>query len=63
MPAPNRKQRKATEKHIDRLTALFIKTHPGILKQFTKEVIRNLVIDGELTLAFKRLEAKENGIS
>ena len=62
MPAPNRKQRKATEKHIDRLTSIFIKTHPGILKQFTKETIRNLVLDGELTLAFRRLERFEGSI-
>lgn len=56
MPAPNRKQRKATGKYLDRLTALFIHDHPGILKEHTKEVIRDFLLNMELSRAFARLD-------
>ncbi|EEO4819394.1 hypothetical protein G6K72_000829 [Salmonella enterica subsp. enterica serovar Rubislaw] len=54
---PNRKDRLRTEKQINKLTAKYIKSHPGILNQFSKEVIRDVILNGLLTIAFAKLPA------
>lgn len=58
MPKPTSKQIKATVKHIDRLTAVWIHNNPGTLQHFGKERIRDSIINEQLRLAFKRLEAE-----
>lgn len=57
---PNRKDRRATAKFIDRLTAAYIRSNPATLKHFGKEKIRDCLLNEQLRLAFKRLEIKEN---
>ncbi|ENG0769466.1 hypothetical protein ABTS79_003041 [Salmonella enterica subsp. enterica] len=56
---PNRKQRKATAKQIDQLTAAYIKDRPLMLKQYGKEAIRDHILNDLLRRAFVRLEAAE----
>ncbi|EGN4266591.1 hypothetical protein IHZ75_004393 [Salmonella enterica] len=58
MPA-NRKERKATAKQIDQITAAFIRERPAMLKEYGKEAIRDHVLNDLLRRAFARLESFE----
>lgn len=50
---------KATQRDLDRLTAAYIRSNPGTLKHFGKEKIRDALLNEQLRLAFKRMEAKQ----
>lgn len=52
------KDLKRTQKHIDRLTAVWIHNNPGALQFFGKERIREDMLNEQLRLAFKRLNAQ-----
>lgn len=52
---------KRTQKHLDRLTAVWIHNNPGTLKHFGKERIRDCLLNEQLRLAFRRLEATTHG--
>lgn len=48
---------KRVVKFLDRLTAVYIQNNPGALKHFGKERIRDSLLNEQLRLAFRRLEA------
>jgi len=52
---------KAVAKDLDRLTAAYIRSNPGTLKHFGKEKIRDALLNEQLRLAFRRLEATNPG--
>lgn len=55
----SKKDLRATQKHLDRLTAAYISYNPGTLKHFGKEKIRDCLLNEQLRLAFQRLEASQ----